>query len=69
MPKYTVRLVCEVSDTLEAFVDIEAANPEAAALETAGQEDNGLDWQVAYEGDKQTPEVDSIRDNATGREY
>jgi hypothetical protein len=62
--KYRVRLIAEVTDTLETFVEVEAADEGAAgvaALTLAAQPDSGgLVWECAYEGEPGPAEVDSV---------
>jgi hypothetical protein len=69
MTAYRVRLTCEVSDTLEVWIEVDAADraaAEAAAIEQGAKPET--DWQVAYEGERSPAEVDSVIDAATGGE-
>lgn len=69
MAAYRVRLTCEVSDTLDVWIEIDAADraaAEAAAIEQGAKPET--DWQVAYQGERSAAEVDSVVDAATGGE-
>lgn len=63
MARYRVRLTKEVSDTLDAFVEVEAATEDEAgekAIAEATRVGSEVAWEFAYGDEGGAVEVDSI---------
>lgn len=60
--KYRVRLTAEVCDTLEVFVEVDAADYEAAGTAALAlvSISPGLQWECAFAGERGPAEVDSV---------